>query len=376
MIDKYLPFIGGAELQAQLLAGLLSARLWCCDVFTAQSDARSDAAETGLHRLGTSRRTCWRNPINFLAGFLEFLIHGHRYSVVHGHALSALACGAIVGARLRGCATVVKLCSVGPEGDIAKLTRHPLGRWLWPMIRRLAVFVVPAPPLASELLAAGIPADRIAVIPNALPSGVSKPPGVSKTAARAELELPDRPIVLFVGRLSREKGPDVLMRAWDQVAAECDATLVVVGVGAEAERVAQWVRQSGHVDRVRLAGARLDVDRFYRAADVLAVPSRSETFCNALAEGMAHELAVVATPVGLAKHWIWHGQNGMIVGGEDGSEMARALRQLLEDPPLRQRLGAAARRDALANFSADTVAEQYLDLYGRLMAKAGLMVVA
>lgn len=376
MIDKYPPFIGGAELQAQSLAGLLLARLWCCDVFTAQSDARSDAAEVKLHRLGTSRRTRWRHPINFLAGFWEFLIHGHRYSVVHGHALSALACGAIVGARLRGCATVVKLCSVGPEGDIAKLTRHPLGRWLWPMIRRLTVFVVPAPPLASELRAAGIPADRIAVIPNALSSGVSKPPGVSKTAARVELELPDRPIVLFVGRLSREKGPDVLMRAWDQVAAECDATLVIVGVGAEAERVAQWARQSGHVDRVRLAGARLDVDRFYRAADVLAVPSRSETFCNALAEGMAHGLAVVATRVGLAKHWIWHGQNGMIVAGEDGSEMARALRQLLQDPPLSQRLGAAARRDALANFSADTVAEQYLDLYGRLMAKAGLMVVA
>lgn len=375
MIDKYPPFIGGAERQAQLLARLLSARLGRCDVFTAQPGARSDTTEVRLHGLGTSRPSRLRHPINFLASFGELLVHGHRYAVVHGHALSGLTCGAIVAARLRGCATLVKLCSVGPEGDIAKLRRHRLGRWLWPMIRRLGVFVVPVPSLVSELLAAGIPTDRIAVIPNALLPGVPEPSAiVSRTALRAELGLPDRPTVLFVGRLSREKGPDVLMRAWDQVVAECDAALAIVGVGAETERVADWARRSRQPDRVRLVGARLDVDRFYRAADVLAVPSRSETFCNVLAEGMAYGLAVVSTPVGLARHWIRHGHNGIIVRGEDGREMAGAFRQLLGDAPLRERLGAAARQDALANFPTDSVAEQYAELYGRLMARAGLAV--
>jgi len=109
---------------------------------------------------------------------------------------------------------------------------------------------------------------------------------------------------------------------------------------------------------------------------VLAVPSRSETFCNVLAEGMAHGLAAVTTRVGLAGHWIRHGQNGIIVDGEDGREMAGALRRLLGDAPLCERLGAAARRDALASFSADSIVERYVDLYGRLVAKAGLPVGA
>jgi glycogen synthase len=98
----------------------------------------------------------------------------------------------------------------------------------------------------------------------------------------------------------------------------------------------------------------------YRAADVLVVASRSETFSNVLAEAMSHGLAVVTTPVGLAQHWIRHGENGIIVRGEDGREMARALHQLLSDEGLRDRLGTAARRDALPTFSADSVVERYL----------------
>ena len=377
VIEKYLPFIGGAERQAALLAELLGPRLGRCDVFTAQPDARSDAAAVTLHRLGTVRHVSWRHPSNFLAAFRRLLTDGHRYSVVHGHALSALSCGAVLGAALRGTATLLKVCSAGPDGDIAKIRRYPLGSRLWPAIRRVGAFVVPVPALVPELLAAGVPADRIAVIPNALSPAMVRPVAdVSPAAARAALGLPDRPTVLFVGRLSREKGPDVLMRAWDALGAACDATLVIVGDGAEAERVARWARDPGRAGRVHVAGARLDVERFYRAADVLVVPSRSETFCNVLAEGMAQGLAVVTTPVGLAGQWIRDRQNGIIVGGEDAGAMAAGIRQLLRDAALRERFGAAARRDAVAAFSAESIAEQYVALYARLAAKSMLPVTA
>lgn len=369
MIDKYLPFIGGAERQAQLLARLVSDRLGRCEVFTAQADAESEASGVSVHSLGLSRPRRIRHLINFAAGFREFARRDRPPSIVHGHALSGLVCGAVLGARLRGRATLVKVCSVGPQGDIAKLRGHPFGRWLWPLIRRPGFFVVPTPSVRFEVVAAGVSSDRVAVIPNAVASIPSAPLGTTgKAAARAELGLPDRATVLFVGRLSPEKGPDVLMRAWDQIAAQCDATLVIVGDGAESPRVAAWVRESGHGDRVRLMGARLDVDRFYRAADVLAVPSRTETFSNAIAEAMASGLAVVTTPVGLAIHWITHGENALIVRGEDGSEMAGALTILVRDAALRERLGVAARAVALGAFAADAIVDRYLDLYERLTA--------
>ena len=290
--------------------------------------------------------------------------------MVQGHALSGLACGAVVAARLRGCATAIKICSVGPDGDIAKITREPFGRPVWRMVSRWAHFIVPTPSLVPEVVEAGVAPGRIAVIPNALPPDTAEPPGcAARLGVRARLGLPERPIVLFVGRLSPEKGLDLLVRAWSRVPRDCDAILVVIGEGALAEQVAEWIRRSGLADRVRLVGAQLDVDPFYRAADVLAVPSRSETFGNALAEAMVHGLPVVTTPVGLANHWIRHGDNGLIVRGE--GEMAAALEQLICDAPLRHRLGSAARRQALACFSPDAVVEHYLDLYARLTTGAG-----
>ena len=375
VIDKYLPFIGGAERQAQLLARLISDRRGHCEVFTAQPGAESDASGVSVHSLGLSHPRPMRHAINFAAGLREFARRDRPKSIVHGHALSGLVCGAVLGARVRGTATLVKVCSVGVQGDIAKLRGRPFGRWLWLLIRRAGFFVVPTPSVLPEVVAAGVSSDRVVVIPNALASIPPGPLGAArKAAARAELGLPDRPTVLFVGRLSPEKGLDVLMRAWDQFAERCAATLVIVGSGSESPRVAAWAR--GSSDRVLLAGARLDVDRFYRAADVLAVPSRTESFSNVMAEGMAAGLAVVTTPVGLATHWIRHGENGLIVRGEDGREMAAALTTLLGDAALRERLGVAARAVALGAFSADAIADRYLDLYERLTAAGVRPVMA
>lgn len=376
VIDKYPPFIGGAEYQAQHLARLVSARLGPSHVFTAQCDAHSDTPAVNLHRLGTSRQHSLRHLMNFAAAFGELLVHGCRYSIVHGYALSGLACGAILGAKLRGRATLVKVCSVGPNGDIAKITRHPFGRWLWPTIRRCP-FVVPSPAVVGELVAHGVPPHAITVIPNALPSSVPGPPTLAaKISARDELGLPDRATVLFVGRLSPQKGPDLLMRAWERIALECDATLVIVGTGSESRRLADWAQRSAHADRVHLVGARLDVDRFYRAADVLVVSSRTETFSNVMAEGMAHGLAVVTTLVGLAGYWIRHGQNGLVVRGDDERDMASAVVWLIRHRAVREGLGRVARQDALAAFSADSIVQRYVDLYTRLIATAALPEVA
>lgn len=365
VIEKYPPFIGGAERQARLLAGWLSPHLDRCHVVTAQSGAESDAAAP-VRRLGTSRGDGARHAINFAAAFRHFLTHGHCYAVVHGHALSGLVCGAALAARLRDCAIVLKICSVGPHGDVAKLRGHRLGRSLWPLLRRVGVFVVPTPALVGELLTGGVPAPRIAVIPNAVaPAPASAD---SKGAAREELGLPDRPTALFVGRLVPGKGLDLLPRAWEKTAAGLEATLAIVGDGPESRRVADWAKTSAAAPSIRLFGARVDVDRFYRAADVLVAPSHTETFGNVVAEAMAHGLAVVTTPVGLATHWIRDGENAVLVRGEEPAELGAVLVRLLRDASLRVRLGEAARRDATQSFSPDAVADQYVHLYRRLVA--------
>jgi glycosyltransferase involved in cell wall biosynthesis len=81
---------------------------------------------------------------------------------------------------------------------------------------------------------------------------------------------------------------------------------------------------------------------------------------------MAHGLAVVTTPVGLASHWIRDGENGIIIREDTPGKMAVALRRLLADASLRERLGRQARTDALTFFSRDSVVGAYLDLYRKL----------
>jgi len=372
VIDKYPPFIGGAEHQAELLARLLSARLERCDVFTAQADATSDTPAVAIRRLGTSRPWPGRHAVNFVLAFRSLLVHARRYSIVHGHALSGLTCGAVLGARLRGRPTLIKVCSTGPDGDVAKLTRPAGGRWLWPILRRSSAFVVPSPGMVAELVAGGVGLEAIAVIPNALAPDRERSASRSKSGARADLGLPEAATVLFVGRLSPEKGLDRLMRVWDRVAPVCDARLVIVGDGPEAQHLAAWANRSASAGRIHLAGARRDVDRFYRAADVVVVPSRTETFGNVIAEAMAHGLAVVTTPVGLASHVMRHEDNGLVVSPTDDDAMASAVVRLVRDAALRERLGRAARRAALACFSSDSVVERYVNLYRRLTGRAAV----
>ena len=108
-----------------------------------------------------------------------------------------------------------------------------------------------------------------------------------RAAARARLELGDGPLVVCVGRLSRQKGQDVLLDAWPQVTARVsDARLVLVGDGPERE--ALEARVSGETT---LAGERDDVADWLAAADVVALPSRWEGMSLALLEAMARGAA-------------------------------------------------------------------------------------
>jgi glycosyltransferase involved in cell wall biosynthesis len=339
-----------------LLAGLLHPHLERCDVFTSQPRSR-EPHPVPVRTLGSHRANGWSQLVGFAAGFLYFLLHGGQYSIVHGFALSGLTCGAILGARLRRCKTVVKICSIGPQGDLAKLALHAVGRRLWPWLRRGTTFIVPTHTLAPEVAAWGVPAGKVQVIPNAIPA----PAGV-RAISRQGLGLPEKPVVLFAARLVLEKGIELLQGAWEELASE--AILVMVGDGPEARRVSEWAGSRGDV---RFFGPQQSMDPFYSAADVFVSPSACETFGNSLAEAMSHGLAVVSTPVGLARHWLRHGENGWIVTGESSAELAGALRRLIEDDALRERLGAAARDEAQRSFSPELVLEEHMGLYSRLM---------
>ena len=184
----------------------------------------------------------------------------------------------------------------------------------------------------------------IAAAMEVVPNGVDIEARVPRprVPARRKLGLSEHPTVVCVGRLARQKGQDLLLRAWPWVQAELpQARLVLVGDGPD--RVALGaVAPAG----VLFAGARDDVDDFLAAADVVVLPSRWEASPLVALEAMAAGRAVVATEVGGVRAAL--GDTGAVVKPGEVTAMARAIVGLLADPAAADALGHRARERAVS----------------------------
>jgi glycosyltransferase involved in cell wall biosynthesis len=155
-----------------------------------------------------------------------------------------------------------------------------------------------------------------------------------KGDARARLGWSDVPLVVCVGRLSRQKGQDVLLDAWPAVRARVpDAALVLVGDGPDAETL-----RARKVPGVVLVGERDDVPDWLAAADVVAMPSRWEGMSLAMLEAMACGRPLVASDVAGAEVVV-----GAVVPPDEPAPLADAIAALLEDPVRAEREGLEAR---------------------------------
>jgi glycosyltransferase involved in cell wall biosynthesis len=172
------------------------------------------------------------------------------------------------------------------------------------------------------------------------------------------------PIIGTTGRLEHQKGFDVLLRSLVDVP---DATLVVVGDGGERSALDALARELGVAGRVYWAGWSGDPKAWLPAFDVWALPSRFEAFPLALLEALLAERAVVATDVGSVGEVVRERETGLLVPAEDPRALAGALRQLLDDEPLRRRLGVAGRSLVLERFTAERMAGAFRALYSELL---------
>ncbi|WP_254272243.1 glycosyltransferase [Haloarcula marina] len=177
-----------------------------------------------------------------------------------------------------------------------------------------------------------------------------------------------RPVVLFVGRLTYYKGVEYLVRAAAQVE---DAVFVVVGEGDRRRELEALADSLGVADRVVFPGyvPDDDLDRWYAAADVFALPSvePSEAFGIVQLEAMARGLPVVNTDLPTGVPWVSRdGETGLTVPPRDSEDLADALATLLGDPHLRAECGAAARQRVREMFTLEGMLDGVMAVYGDL----------
>ena len=220
------------------------------------------------------------------------------------------------------------------------------------LLERLAVraadrVVVTSQPVADELVARhGVDRRRVRIVPNAI--------DVDRFAPGPPVQR-DKGLIAFVGRLAPEKRLDVLVAA---AASVPNARLLLVGDGPERERLVRQAATTGVP--LELAGTvpNTGVPDQLARAEIFALPSAYEGQPKALLEAMACGLPVVGSDVAGIREIVEHGESGVLTPVGDIGALTAALRTLLNDPALRERLGLAGRAAVRRRYALDAVVEQ------------------
>ncbi|MEU9983274.1 glycosyltransferase family 4 protein [Streptomyces sp. NPDC050856] len=210
-------------------------------------------------------------------------------------------------------------------------------------------------------------ATRVPGPPRALPPARVPAPGTAAETATAAAPV-SAPVVLCVGRLCPQKGQDTLLRAWPSVVARVPlARLVLVGDGPSAAALRAAAPPS-----VVFAGAVEDTAPWYRAADLVVLPSRWEGMALAPLEAMASGRPVLLSDVDGARESLPPGHEAhCLVPPDDPDALAAALVRLLRRPVLRWALGQRAHHHVRSRFDVRHTQEALADVYRQVAAPRG-----
>jgi len=235
-------------------------------------------------------------------------------------------------------------------------------------LRRMDRVVCVSEGQAAKVRRAAVAHDRIVVIRNAIQAGrFSRPDPVYRRRLQDLFARPRRRIVGAAGRLSPEKGFDVLVQAATQlIRRDASIGFVLFGDGPLRERLSRQIREASLQGRFVLAGFRQNLDQFLPFFDVLVLPSQTEGLPNVVLEALAASVPVVATAVGGTPEVVEDGVNGYLVPPGDSVALARRIRDVLASEVRRREMGQSGRRRVLSEFTFEAQAEQYRRLFEQL----------
>lgn len=362
---QFRPLVGGYERAAERLSGELARGGHRVVVLTERhrpewpKHEALDGFEVRRLWCGSSRRT--HSPLALLAFTGWLLAHGREFDVWHVHQYGAHAALAVALGKLLKRPVVFKTTSSGPLGIERRLAGRPVLQYFH---RRAAACVAVSEETKGEALRFGMPEGRVRLIPNGVDGRVFRPASpAERTAARLALGLNCRLLLVAVGRLSSEKNPLGLIRAWQAMpaAAKEGALLALVGDGPDGRLVRDAARG---VPGVLVAGRREDVHLWYRAADACVIASDVDGLNNAMVEALAAGLPVVSTRVSGSS--VLSQGAGLLAPVGDPAALAAAMESVLRDEALRARLAGNARATFESNFSLERVTRGMIALYGEL----------
>lgn len=351
--------LGGASMRAlNLLEAMPPGRALLAGI--AGGDVLARAAERGVRAVsvGTSKS----DPR--IIGRLADVIRAEGIEVIDTHNPQSKLWGTLA-ARRTGIALVSTLNSWYFNEHEGRMRGH-----LYQSIESLTTprtdrFIAVSKDIDRELQQAGVSAERIALIPNAVTLDPADYPALPARIAALPGITPRTRLIVAVGRLVEAKGYPHLIDA--AAALPADSAVIIIGEGHLRPDLEARITQCGISDRVHLVGfmSREDLLGVVRAAAVFAMPSRTEGTPVALLEAAALGVPVVASRVGGIPELISNGVHGLLVPPADDAELAAALNRLLDNPREARQLATEAQARVQAEFSLEAQLSATLEAYQR-----------
>jgi glycosyltransferase involved in cell wall biosynthesis len=281
-------------------------------------------------------------------------------------------------ARVRRVPFVLEVRDLWPEAivDLGLMRRGSptvrflewLARWLY---RQAARVVVVTEAFVDQLSAQGVPRSKLKVIPNGADTRFFAP-GPSGDPIRDQFGLDARFVLAYVGSHGLSHGLGAVL---DAAAAQPDVTFLLVGDGADRERLlAERDRRNLRNVVMRPSVSKMEVAGVYAAADACLVPLRNvpifETFVpSKLFEVLAAGRPVIGAVRGEARRILERSGGALVVDPERGDQLASAVDRMRRDPALRERLSQSGRAFAVREYDRDVLAARYLQMLREVIAR-------
>jgi glycosyltransferase involved in cell wall biosynthesis len=260
-----------------------------------------------------------------------------------------------------------------PQSILGKISR-PL-RTLF--IKKSDSIVVPGRVSKRYVISLGADPEKVFIAPNAIDNElfikISNEYQEYKDQIKAELGLEKKVVLLYVGRIVEEKGIIFLLDAYKKLKSENSAiALMIIGCG-ELRNKLQGMCEAERISDVLFVGAITDCEelvRYYNVSDIFVLPTLEDVWGFVLNEAMICGLPTVSTYASqAAQEMIRQGENGYIVREADAEELYRALKELVCNTDLREKMGLQSKEIALNEFSVKHMARAFLQTIDCVLAQ-------
>ncbi|WP_050455513.1 glycosyltransferase family 4 protein [Candidatus Burkholderia verschuerenii] len=284
---------------------------------------------------------------------VKALLQRRKFDVVNTHSgHDSLVAGSA--ARLAGTPLIVRTRHLAlPISSLATYT------WIPHRVIAVSHYV------RRYLISAGVDEQRVQTIYD----GIPKPELLSNSTLRAELGLgADATVACMVAIMRDEKGhEDLIAAAQPLFDAYPNLHVVMAGNGPAFDRIKGIVRSLGLEQRIHMLGFRTDVPNIFRGSDMFVLPTHQEALGQAFIEAMAAGLPVIGTRVDGVPELIQDGVNGLLVPARDPLALRAALKRMIDDPELRQRLREESLRITERGFTIGDMAYETSLFYRRAL---------